>query len=62
MAEARRLALDGLREAGDVCSVPAAEAAFYLLLNVPTTMGSMQLVERLVCEHRWRSCPGRHSA
>jgi aspartate/methionine/tyrosine aminotransferase len=58
MAEARRLALAALREAGDVCTVPTADGAFYLLLNVPTAMDSMRLVERLVREHRVAVMPG----
>ena len=38
--------------------MPAADGAFHSLLNVPTAMDSMQLVERLVREHRVAVMPG----
>jgi aspartate/methionine/tyrosine aminotransferase len=58
MAAARRAVLQALAAAGDVCTVPAAEGAFYVLLNVPTPMDSMRLVERLIREHRIAVMPG----
>ncbi len=58
MAAARRAVLEALQDASEVCSVPAAAGAFYLLLNVPTAMDSMRLVEWLVCEHRVAVMPG----
>jgi aspartate/methionine/tyrosine aminotransferase len=47
-----------LNAAGDVCSVPAAEGAFYVLLKLAARIDSMQLVERLVREHRVAVMPG----
>ena len=58
VAAARRVLLDTLAAAEDVCRVPAAAGAFYLLLNVPTPLDSMQVVERLVREHRVAVMPG----
>lgn len=58
IAEARAVVLSGLAEADDVCSVPAADGAFYVLLDVRTSMDSMRLVERLVREHRVAVMPG----
>lgn len=58
IAEARQVVLSGLGEAGDVCRVAAADGAFYVLLDVRTSMDSMRLVERLVREHRVAVMPG----
>lgn len=58
IAAARQVVLDALTQAGDVCTVPAAEGAFYVLLNVPTQIDSMRFVERLVREHGVAVMPG----
>ncbi len=58
IAAARQVVLDVLATATDVCTVPTAEGAFYVLLNVPTQIDSMRLVERLVREHRIAVIPG----
>ena len=47
--------LDGIR---DLCAVPAAEGAFYVLLRVETTLDPMGLVERLVREFGVAVIPG----
>ncbi len=47
-----------LNAAGDVCSLPAASGAFYVLPNVAAHIESMRLVERLVREHRVAVMPG----
>lgn len=57
IAESRQIMLDRLAQT-DTCTVPAAEGAFYLLLNVRTTLEPMELVERLVREHRVAVIPG----
>ena len=54
----REVVLSELRAADDVCSLPVAEGAFYVFLKVPAKMDSMQLVERLVREHRVAAMPG----
>ncbi len=58
MAEAREVVVSELSAAGDVCSVPAADGAFYVLPNIRARIDSMQLVERLVREHRVAVMPG----
>lgn len=58
MAAVRRLVLDHLCTAGDVCRVPAADGAFYVLLHVPSNLDSMHVAERLVREHRVAVMPG----
>ena len=47
--------LDGTR---NICTVPAAEGAFYVLLRVATAIDSMVLVERLVREFGVAVIPG----
>ena len=58
IAAARQVVLSELNAAADVCSVPAASGAFYVLLNVPAQIEAMRLVERLVREHRVAVMPG----
>lgn len=58
IAAARQHVLDAVLKAQDVCRVPTAEGAFYLLLRVPTAIDSMCLVERLIREHRVAVMPG----
>ena len=58
IAATREIVLAGLRDAADVCSLPAASGAFYVLLKVAANMDSMHLVERLVREHRVAVMPG----
>jgi aspartate/methionine/tyrosine aminotransferase len=55
---ARQVVLDALTAADDVCQVPAADGAFYVLINVPTALDPMRLVERLAREHRVAVIPG----
>lgn len=54
----RRLVLDALAAIADLCEVPRAEGAFYLLVRVRTGLDPMALVERLVREHRVAAIPG----
>ena len=54
----RRLVLDALAGIADLCEIPHAEGAFYLLVRVRTGLDSMALVERLVREHRVAAIPG----
>jgi aspartate/methionine/tyrosine aminotransferase len=58
IAAAREVVLEALAAAGDVCQVPAADGAFYVLLKVLAELDSMHLVERLVREHRVAVMPG----
>lgn len=58
LEETRSFALAELAEISDVCDLPPAEGAFYLLLRVKTQMDSEMLAERLVREHRVAVIPG----
>ena len=42
----------------DFCQIPPAKGAFYFLLKVQTDMPPMQVVERLIREHRVAVLPG----
>ena len=54
----RELVLGHLKEAADVCTVPAAEGAFYFLARVNTDLTAMQLTERLIADHHVAVIPG----
>jgi len=54
----RQRALEALAEIADVCEVPRAAGAFYLMLRVKTALDSMTLAERLVREHHVAVIPG----
>ncbi len=58
VAAARQIVLDALLAADDVCHVPAADGAFYVLLRTPVAADAMTVVRRLVCEHRVAVMPG----
>jgi aspartate/methionine/tyrosine aminotransferase len=56
--EIRRLVLARLREIEDLLTVPPADGAFYLLPRVRTDRDPMDLVRRLVQEHKVAVIPG----
>lgn len=58
IADVREVVLAELAAAADLCTLPAASGAFYVLLRVATGLDSMHLVERLVREHRVAVMPG----
>lgn len=58
IAKVRQQALDELRQIHHLITVPAANGAFYFLLRVLTQLTSMQLVERLIQEHKVAVIPG----
>ncbi|HEX6068977.1 MAG TPA: pyridoxal phosphate-dependent aminotransferase [Longimicrobiaceae bacterium] len=58
IAEARRAVLAELREIESFCTVVPTAGAFYLLLRLHTAIDPLQLVERLVREHRVAVIPG----
>ncbi len=58
IAEVRRIVLDELAAVGDLLTVPPARGAFYFLLRLHTQMDSMELVERLIREHKVAVIPG----
>jgi aspartate/methionine/tyrosine aminotransferase len=57
-SEVRRLVLGRLREIDDLVTVPPADGAFYFLIHVHTQMNSMDLVRRLIEEHKVAVIPG----
>lgn len=54
----RRLVWEGLQELKPVCHVPRTAGAFYFLMGLRTEMPAMEVVERLVREHRVAAIPG----
>ncbi len=56
--EVRAVVLDELASLGSHCTLPAAEGAFYVLIKIATELGPMELVERLIQEHRVAVIPG----
>lgn len=54
----RAAVLAGLRSIADICRVPPADGAFYLLLEVDTPMRSRTLAERLIREYGVAVIPG----
>jgi aspartate/methionine/tyrosine aminotransferase len=57
-AEVRQIVLDELRAIPDLVTVPRADGAFYFLLRVNTDMDSMELVKKLIEEHKVAVIPG----
>ncbi len=58
LAAVRELVLRGLSELGERILVPRADGAFYFLIRISTEMSAMDLVERLIREHRVAVIPG----
>jgi aspartate/methionine/tyrosine aminotransferase len=56
--DVRETVLRELATLGERCEVPRADGAFYFLLRLHTDMEPMQLVERLIREHRVAVIPG----
>jgi aspartate/methionine/tyrosine aminotransferase len=58
IATVRELVLQQLNSIPHLCTVPPANGAFYFLLKVHTDLTSMELVERLIRDHRVATLPG----
>ena len=58
IAAVRRIALDALSGLGERVTVPRADGAFYFLVRVRRGEDSVDLVERLIREHRIAVIPG----
>ena len=58
MDAVRRLCLEQLGALGERVQVPAAEGAFYLLARLKTDLDAMDVVARLVREHKVAVIPG----
>jgi aspartate/methionine/tyrosine aminotransferase len=58
LSHVRRLVLDRLKELEDIATVGQANGAFYVLLEVRTSLGQMDFVERLVRDFHVAVIPG----
>lgn len=58
IGEVRRAVREGLAALGGLAEVPPAAGALYFLVRVRTSMGPLELVERLIREHRVAAIPG----
>ncbi|MBD2096618.1 pyridoxal phosphate-dependent aminotransferase [Trichocoleus sp. FACHB-591] len=58
IAEVRHLVLSELQHLDHLCTVAPTEGAFYCFLKVHTDLPAMQLIERLIREHRVAVLPG----
>ena len=58
IAAVRRIALDGLNGLGSRVTVPRADGAFYFLVRVQRGGDPVDIVERLILEHRIAVIPG----
>ncbi|HVR83354.1 MAG TPA: pyridoxal phosphate-dependent aminotransferase [Planctomycetota bacterium] len=58
MAEVRELAGKAFAEIASFCAAPLTDGAFYFFLRLSTSIAPLDLVERLVKEHRVAAIPG----
>jgi aspartate/methionine/tyrosine aminotransferase len=58
IAEVRTMVLDELQPIRQFCRVPRTSGAFYLLLELDTRIGPLELAERLIREHGVAVIPG----
>ena len=58
IGEVRLECLDHLSQLGATCRIAPTSGALYLLVEVDTNLGAMELVERLIREHRVAAIPG----
>ena len=58
ITQVREIALQELKLITDICTVPAANGAFYFFLKIHTDLDAMTLVTRLIQEHRVAVIPG----
>jgi aspartate/methionine/tyrosine aminotransferase len=59
ISRVREIVLDELRSLADICRVPEAQGAFYLLLKIDTELDSMTVAERLIRENKVAVIPGK---
>ncbi|WP_449420259.1 pyridoxal phosphate-dependent aminotransferase [Phormidium nigroviride] len=58
IASVREIVLNELNHLQDFCTIPPANGAFYFLLKVHTQQSAIELVERLIREHKVAVLPG----
>jgi aspartate/methionine/tyrosine aminotransferase len=58
IGEVRRMALNAFEELDGLCTVPPVKGAFYFLLRLNSRRTPMEIMERLIREHRVAVIPG----
>jgi aspartate/methionine/tyrosine aminotransferase len=58
IAQVRQRVLQELQTIPDICTVPPADGAFYFLLKVHAELDALELVKRLIQEHKVAAMPG----
>jgi aspartate/methionine/tyrosine aminotransferase len=58
IAQVRQILLRELDTIRDICAIPPADGAFYVLLRVHTDLPAFDLVERLIKDHKVAVIPG----
>ncbi|WP_414541523.1 pyridoxal phosphate-dependent aminotransferase [Nostoc sp. CCY0012] len=58
IAQVREIVIDALNNLQGMCSIAAANGAFYFFLKVHTQMDAFELVKRLIQEHQVAVIPG----
>jgi aspartate/methionine/tyrosine aminotransferase len=58
LADVRDIVIEKLRALAPFAAVPAADGAFYVLLQVDTALPPMRIAERLIREHKVAVIPG----
>jgi aspartate/methionine/tyrosine aminotransferase len=58
IAQVREIVMNELQLLGDLCTIPPAMGAFYFFLKVNTEIDALELVKRLIQEHRVAVIPG----
>jgi aspartate/methionine/tyrosine aminotransferase len=58
IAQVREMVLDALYRLEDLCTIAPADGAFYFFLKVHTKINALELVQRLIREHRVAVIPG----
>jgi aspartate/methionine/tyrosine aminotransferase len=58
IAQVRQLCLKEFTAIQDICTIPPANGAFYFLLKVHTEVHSLELVKRLIQDHKVAVIPG----
>ncbi|MEB3179117.1 MAG: pyridoxal phosphate-dependent aminotransferase [Nostocaceae cyanobacterium] len=58
IAQVRQMVLDAFSGLEGLCTIAAADGAFYFFLKVHTTMNAFELAQRLIREHRVAVIPG----
>ena len=58
IAKVREIVINSLRSLQDLCTITPANGAFYFFLKVQTKMNDLELVTKLIQEHKIAVIPG----